>query len=69
VSSEDSLNTELPEMDALPGNAGDCPVCGNATLFGMNKDLGYYRRCPKCGYVINLKRRFLRFDRRSRRWQ
>jgi uncharacterized protein (DUF983 family) len=67
VSSEDSLNTEM--SDALPGNAGTCPACGSATLFGMNKDLGYYRRCPKCGHIVNLKRRFLRFDRRSRRWQ
>jgi ssDNA-binding Zn-finger/Zn-ribbon topoisomerase 1 len=69
VPSEESLDTEMPAPGVLPGNTGDCPACGSATLFGMNEDLGYYRRCPKCGYIINLKRRFLRFDRKSRRWQ
>lgn len=69
MASEESLETEIVPSGVTPYSDGDCPECGSATLFGMNKDLGYYRRCPKCGYTINLKRRFLRFDRQSRQWQ
>jgi len=69
VTSEDTLNNEIISSGVVPDDAGCCPECGSATSFGMNKDLGYYKRCPKCGYTVNLKRRFLGFDRHSRQWQ
>jgi predicted RNA-binding Zn-ribbon protein involved in translation (DUF1610 family) len=68
MASEEPLETETISSETLPGDSESCPDCGSATIFGIDKNLGYYRRCPKCGHIVNLKRRFLRFDRRSRQW-
>ncbi len=48
--------------------SGYCPNCRSITFFTVDKELGYYKQCPKCGYAEHLHRRFLRFDRHSRQW-
>jgi hypothetical protein len=48
---------------------GYCSHCRSISHFMVDKQLGYYKRCPTCGNTEYLHRRFLRFNRQSRQWQ
>ena len=55
--------------EPLNESSGYCSQCRSAAYFCNDKELGYYKRCPDCGHIEYLHRRFLRFDRQSRQWQ
>ena len=57
--------SELPYV-----KAEICLNCGIETIaFKVDKEGGYYKLCLTCGYTEYLHRRFLRFNRQSRRWE
>jgi hypothetical protein len=65
---EDTISTtgNTPET---PVNSMLCPLCGEAASHMFDEELGYYKQCSGCGHIEYLNRRFLRFDKSSRRWQ
>ena len=55
-------------QESLQDTNGYCPNCHHITYFTVDKELGYYKQCPRCGHAEHLNRRFLKFDRHSRQW-
>ena len=46
-----------------------CVSCHGNMVFKVDSKAIYYKSCLNCGYIECLHRRFLRWDRRYRRWQ
>jgi len=46
-----------------------CPKCHGSTAFEFESDASYSISCLNCGYVKNLDRRFLRWNRQYERWE
>jgi hypothetical protein len=58
-------------IDVTEPKAGDvvvCVKCHGPVVYMVDKKLGYYKECTSCGHIEYLNRRFLRFDRHSRKW-
>jgi hypothetical protein len=68
VSREDTISPAENTPDT-PGNPALCALCGDAASHMFDEELGYYKKCPRCGHIEYLNRRFLRLDRSSRQWR
>jgi len=69
VAIENTRVTEDRPVEQSGLTADRCPGCGAAMVFKLDRKRGYYKECPDCGNTEFLNRRFLRFDRQTRRWQ
>ena len=70
MTSESAIGTESKLPELLNENSEYCLHCHiGTTVFKEDKEAGYYKLCLNCGHTEYLHRRFLRFNRQSRRWQ
>jgi len=69
VITEDAIKADVIVTEPSGEPDAYCSECHSITFFMCDKELGYYKKCPNCGNIEYLNRRFLRFDRQSRQWK
>jgi hypothetical protein len=69
MTTRNALESNVVLSEPLDEANGYCASCRSVAHFMVDKERGYYKRCPVCGNIEYLHRRFLRFDRQSRQWQ
>ena len=69
MTTDNALEANVIVSESLEEPSGFCTECHSATLFMVDKEHGYYKKCPNCGNIQYLHRRFLRFDRETRQWK
>jgi len=65
---ENSAENKRILSEPLQEASGFCPHCHGIVYFMVDKERGYYKRCPTCGHAEHLDRRPLNFDKKSRQW-
>lgn len=68
VTTKINSSTNIDVVEPQGDLAALCVKCHGVTVFMVDKKLGYYKECTSCGHIEYLNRRFLRFDRQSRKW-